>query len=127
MRYIFITSSFEGLHRYPDAPDDVAYLRNSHRHIFGLKIKVEVKHNDRELEFIRLQHKVNTYLDAKMDDNHVWNLGRRSCEDVAQELLEFLRKEYGTGFIDDRWMSVEVNEDGFCGAVVDNSVSRLGY
>ena len=120
MKYIIVRTQFEGVHCFPNPPKDVAYLKNSHRHMFGVVVKVEVMHNDRELEFHKLKHKIGVYIQAKLDDNGVWQMGRLSCEDVAEELLFWLRKEYGNLFINDRFFSVEVNEDGENGAVVDN-------
>ena len=37
-RYIFITDKFEGYHKYVDAPEEVAFLRNAHRHLFGVRV-----------------------------------------------------------------------------------------
>jgi len=55
---IFITTSFEGVHCYPSAPEGVVFLRVPHRHIFGVRVEVEVYHDDRELEFILLKRKI---------------------------------------------------------------------
>jgi len=37
---IFVTFSFEGEHCYPDAPDEVSYLRNVHRHLFNVRVEM---------------------------------------------------------------------------------------
>ena len=49
--YIIVKTSFRGFHQYKDAPDQVAFLKNLHRHDFIVEAKIEVKHDDRELEF----------------------------------------------------------------------------
>ena len=53
-RFIYVTTQFEGVHRYKDAPDEVSFLRDYHRHIFKVKLAIEVMHNERDIEFIML-------------------------------------------------------------------------
>ena len=123
MKLIVVRTSFEGIHCYPDAPQTVSYLKHPHRHLFKVEAKIGVNHNDRELEFICVKHKIdNDYIRPKLDDNGVWQMGRLSCEQVADDLVEFLTKEYGNLFIRDRYFSVEVSEDGENGAIVNNEV-----
>ena len=56
--YIWITTSMEGFHAYPDAPDEVAFLRNRHRHLFHFRVYIEVFHDDREIEFFMFKRDV---------------------------------------------------------------------
>lgn len=115
---IVVRTTFEGLHHYPGAPDEVAYLRQTHRHIFQVTVELEVFSDDRELEFIMVQHMVNEFLRAKVDPNDgVWHMGRLSCEQVAVQIGEYLRKEVSGPH--DRYCKVSVFEDGENGAVVD--------
>ncbi len=37
-RMIWVTFQREGIHQYPDAPEEVAFLRHPHRHVFHLKV-----------------------------------------------------------------------------------------
>jgi hypothetical protein len=53
-KMIWVTFQRAGIHRYPDAPDDVGYLANNHRHQFKFKVSIEVFHMNRELEFHQL-------------------------------------------------------------------------
>lgn len=103
--FIYITTQTEFIHAYPDAPDEVAYLRNPHRHLAHIRIQVEVFDDDREIEFIMFKHRVDEYLDLNTMSN-------RSCEMIARELLEFVQQLYGTH----RDVSIEVSEDGENGA-----------
>jgi hypothetical protein len=105
-RKIFITTQFEGLHCYPKAPEEVSYLRNMHRHIFKVKCTIAVQHNDREIEFILFKTKINEFLNKK------YNVHADSCEDIALEIALYLINMY------DRWVEVEVSEDGENGAIV---------
>ena len=53
-RHIYIQTQFTGYHRWDDAPDCVAFLRNTHRHVFHVKVTVPVQHNDRAIEFFMM-------------------------------------------------------------------------
>lgn len=105
---IFVSTTFSAVHQYPDAPDDVRFLRSPHRHRFHIRAEMGVHHDDRELEFLLVQREVDALLDAL---GH--NFGTRSCEQVAGYLLDGLRAAYG-----DRFYQVEVSEDGENGAIV---------
>jgi len=79
-------------------------LRFPHRHIAHIKVMVEVKHNDREIEFIMFKHwleklEFNTYT---------------SCEDMAHSIKLLIQDTYGT----DRDLEITVSEDGENGAIV---------
>ena len=60
---IWVTFSKEGVHMYPGADTDpklatggwydVSLLGVPHRHIFHFKVRIEVFHNDRDIEFIQ--------------------------------------------------------------------------
>lgn len=103
-KYVWITTSFEGFHYWKDAPEEVAYLRNPHRHIFHIKLGKSVKESDREIEFITLKSDVNEYLTYQYADS----LLSFSCEMVAENLLH----KFDASF-------VEVSEDGENGARIE--------
>ena len=58
---IFVKFTREGIHCFPGAQNDVAFLRNPHRHLFHFRIDVEVFHDDREIEFIQFKRKAEGY------------------------------------------------------------------
>lgn len=113
-RFIFVTTKIEGLHRYPAAPDEVSYLRNLHRHLFGVKVKIEVFHNDRDLEFIMVKHVVENYLNAIFS----MKVESISCEMIANDLYEVLKGRYGK----DRLIQIEVDEDSENGVILGDSI-----
>lgn len=120
---IFLTTSFEGVHCYPSAPEGVEFLRVPHRHIFGVRVEVEVYHDDRELEFILLKRKVNSWLEVRQTrTNGVWQMGAMSCEQVANDLIKFLQKDLEKG--NERYFKVTIDEDGENGAVVEVTPTR---
>ena len=112
MNYIKVRTQFDGLHRWEDAPDEVDFLRNPHRHMFHVSVKMEVKHQTRELEFFIMQKEVNALIQKWKN-----NIGTEteSCEQIAQWLVVQLTEQYGERFIE-----VEVSEDGENSGIVNN-------
>ena len=108
MDTIYVTTRFEGTHCYQDAPEEVAFLRFPHRHIFGVRVEIEVRHDDREIEFILFKHFVEQLVQPYVGDNKAL-----SCEMMAREVLNSIASRYPA-----RFCSVEVNEDGENGAIV---------
>lgn len=107
---VWCTLQVEGTHNWPGCPfDEVAYLRDPHRHVFHVKAYVPVTHSDRDVEFIMLKHKIRGYFESEYW-NHEQSLlvfGPKSCEMIAQELIQ----QFGLS-------RCEVSEDGENGAIV---------
>ena len=114
---IFISTSFEGVHCYPSAPEGVEFLRTPHRHMFGVYLEVEVYHDDRELEFILLKRSVNNWIKSRQDEFGTWQMGAMSCEMVANWLIENVKEELPKG--NERYIKVRVDEDGENGATIE--------
>lgn len=108
-RKIFVTFSREGVHRYPDAPEEVKFLRHPHRHIFHFTAWIDVYHNDRDVEFILFKRE----LEAQYA-NSVLEMDHKSCEMLAEDLIDYI-----SGAYPDRKISVIVSEDGENGAQLD--------
>ena len=102
-KIVWIKTSFEGFHRWINAPDDVAFLRDYHRHIFEVKLGVEVSDGDREVEFFQLKRKVESFILDEFE-GHWFEF---SCEQIA----EFLLNKFDACF-------VEISEDGENGATI---------
>lgn len=107
---IWVTFELPGMHRYPNAPDEVAYLRNEHRHIFKFRVEITVHHDDREIEF----HMFKNWLLSQYSKGTL-QLNHNSCEMLASGLLERILLKYDCS---KRTVSVDVSEDGECGATV---------
>lgn len=114
---IVIRLQKEGIHRWKDCPhEDVAFLREYHRHIFHFEVKMLVTHEDRELEFIRLKRTledmVMDILEGPVD---------ASCEKLCQKLYNFLQsaKYLFQNFpLENREVVISCFEDGENGAEV---------
>ena len=118
-KVIWVTFDKVGFHKYPDAPDEVAYLRDRHRHVFKFRVTLEVEHDNRAIEF----HMLKNWL-VSLYDTGALEVDYKSCEMLAEDLLSKISGKYGTieigpGHQIQRRLSVEVSEDGECGAIVE--------
>lgn len=105
---VWVTFEIPGIHCYPAAPDDVAYLRSPHRHLFKFRVTAQVFHDDREIEFHQLLNWCRAQYTGDLSVDY------KSCEMIAHELLSRLASHIKIP----RMIEVEVSEDGECGAVV---------
>ena len=102
-KIVFIRTTFVGFHRWKDAPEVVSFLRDWHRHIFHVKIGVEVLDSNREVEFFIFKKQVDGFIARAYADKHF----ESSCEMIAEDLLTHFQAAY-----------CEVSEDGENGAIV---------
>lgn len=117
---ITVTTSFEGIHRYDKAPKEVAFLRTPHRHVFNVRVEVEVFHDDRDIEFIILKHRIDEAIreEAGFDEHtNTWDLETGSCEMVASRIAEMYLPQFVDKY-NQRYIGVTVDEDGQNGATV---------
>lgn len=94
-----------GYHYWKDAPEEVAFLRNNHRHRFEIRCWFPVTHDDRQIEIFLQERAIEAYLKGQYGDE--MQLGGMSCEMLAKQLIDVFHCE-----------SVEVLEDGRGGAYV---------
>lgn len=112
MKEIFITvkTQFAGMHFWKDAPSEVAFLKNLHRHIFYIVVDIPVTHKDRQLEFFILKNHIDKIIsnwhETDLTKGMIY-LGSRSCEMIADYLLEKLKKDLKI----ESWIQVTVSED----------------
>lgn len=105
--FVGIKLNVEGVHYFPKADQvagfEVGYLQTMHRHNFGIECKLPVNHDNRDVEFIMLKHRVEKYLYSEFSDTnyHCLNFKSMSCEMIAKELLT----KFGFCY-------VKVDEDG---------------
>lgn len=107
-KFIFVTFQKEGIHRYPDAPEGVEFLRHPHRHMFHFRVEIEVFHDDRDIEFILFKRE----LEGLYAEDGILELDFCSCEMLADALSGYIQQEYP-----DRDLKIEISEDGENGAV----------
>lgn len=83
MVIVWVRSTFEAFHRWVDAPADVAFLRNYHRHLFHIKVGMEVTHLNRSIEFFQFKRKLDIFLSEEYESQCM----EKSCEMIATEIL----------------------------------------
>jgi len=105
-----VSTTFEDLHQYKKAPEEVAFLRNLHRHIFHVTIYIQQFHDDRDIEFIMFKR----WLDKAIQRKIVKMNSAKSCEMMARELNKLIKRKYGK-----RKIRIEISEDGENGAYIE--------
>ena len=103
--YVIIKTQFEGFHYWKDAPDHVAFLRDPHRHMFHVKIRMGVDGLDRDIEIISFKKHINSYIKTTLVETIAkegW-----SCEMIADNIARHICAIYDN--VD--MLEVEVLED----------------
>jgi hypothetical protein len=105
---IIINTTFEGTHFWEEAPQEVSYLKNEHRHLFHVRVEKKVSHAEREIEIILFKRKVGEII--AVFQKYTPGVINWSCEEWAKRLLQSLEAD-----------KVEVLEDGENGAIAELS------
>ena len=111
--FIKVRTNYEFFHCWKDAPEEVSFLRNLHRHIFYVIAKVEVVFLDREIEFFMFKKELDSLI-SELKSKWVASI---SCEQMATDILNELKKKYKKNNI-----SIEVSEDNENSAIVEEKV-----
>ena len=99
----------EGLHYWREAPPNLDYLRNKHRHIFHIICSWEVFDDNRQMEIIETQNMIDNYFKKYYNNKYnMCDFENMSCEQMCNELLE----QYSNKGL----KQVTVLEDGYGGA-----------
>lgn len=88
---VVVKLQIEGFHFWKDAPKEVEFLRDNHRHIFHIECIKAVTHGDRDVEIILFKREVSNYLMrqyGKFGIIQTLDFGPMSCEMIAEELIE---------------------------------------
>ncbi len=106
--FIWVTFQREGIHMYPQALTDpalkeVSFLGHPHRHMFHFKVKIEVYHDDRDLEFILFKRELESLYGS---EGSTLQLDHKSCEMIARELAKYIQSKYPS-----RDLTISVAED----------------
>ena len=114
-KMIWVTFAFEGIHSYPDAVGrgkglyDVDFLQYPHRHIFHIKVWIQVFDDDRDIEFIQFKR----WCMKQFEGDRTVMLNNKSCEMIANDLYRNIAIEFPNR---DVW--VEVSEDNENGTLI---------
>lgn len=90
-KQIIVNFDVEGFHKYPNAPLQVEFLSNKHRHTFKIKVAFEVQHLNIDKEFFIIREQIKEYLMETYGSP--CDFGNMSCEMIAQEIIEFASED----------------------------------
>lgn len=111
--FITVRSQFIALHAWQGAPERVSFLAFPHRHIFQVKVHINVGHHDRDAEFFLVKERLDSVLSAWQPvSGKLRDAGGMSCEMFADQILTSMRMTHPRTFM------VEVSEDGENSATV---------
>ena len=65
-QYVICALQMEGFHCWPEADGELAYLKNSHRHIFFITAEFPVRNANREIEIISQQNESSAIFSPSM-------------------------------------------------------------
>jgi len=105
---VVIKTQVEGFHSFRHAPEEVAFLKNEHRHIFEITATLP-ETEDRSLEFFIVKRTLD-------DICEVVFVNDLSCEGYAKEVANALLTAYELP-----WCEVGVFEDGEQGVILKAS------
>lgn len=108
-----IPHSFYAKHHWPDAPEQVAFLRIPHSHYFWVTLTLSVTGDDREVEFYLAQEDL---VNASQSLLANWTL-TWSCEQIAKAFYEQLRN--AVNFDHSQIRKIKVSEDKLFSATVE--------
>lgn len=117
---IGVKLSVEGMHYYLDASEkhglSVKFLEYPHRHMFHIEVRVSVKHDNRDKEFILLKREVIEYLHSKyyQEELNVLDFRKMSCEMIAKDLMFVFHADSVKVSEDDENYALVSLEDGEC-------------
>lgn len=114
IKYIWVTFQKEGIHRYPEALtnpelEDVKFLGYDHRHIFHFRVDLEVRHDNRDVEFIQMKRWLESLYQTE-----TLKLDYRSCEMMSDDLSVLIKDKYPN-----RKFKISVSEDNENGSYAE--------
>lgn len=98
-KVIVVSAQFAAQHRWKNAPENsrISFLKNYHRHLFHVKCKWKVYHNDRDLEFFLQKELLQNYVKDNFENKYL----DLSCEDIAEQILIALNCSFVSVYEDD--------------------------
>lgn len=117
-KYIWVKFQKEGIHCYPAAAnepelEEVYFLSFPHRHMFHFKIRIQVFHNDRDIEFILFKRWAES-----LYSNGTLELDHKSCEMISDALYAKINERYPG-----RNVFIDVSEDDENGSYIEYIVN----
>lgn len=109
MMTVWCTTEFESFHYWPMPPPEHEFLGEPHRHIFKVKLEIEVSRSNRQIEFIKLKRELTAYCINRLQQDYRTS-STLSCEQMCESILGWCNEEQHAP------VSITVSEDGENGA-----------
>lgn len=109
IKTVIVDFDVVGFHYYKEAPIEVSFLSEKHRHLFRIRVGYRVTDSNREKEIFIQENILKDYLGEAYGIPCHFN--EMSCEMIGEDILTFAA--------DDGAVWVEVYEDGRGGARVE--------
>lgn len=119
--FVYTQFNKQGYHRFPEADQlpqfatgdkyDVSHLALRHMHYFFFKVWVEVKHENRDIEFIQLRRWLEELYAGELDIDYM------SCEMLSDNLAIKIRERWPTSEI-----RIDVSEENINGSYTEYPV-----
>lgn len=90
--------------------DDVSFLGVPHRHMFHVRVEIEVFHNERDIEFIQFKRWLERLYTPTTG---TLNFNNQSCETIAEVMGQHIMEQYPN-----RDLSITIAEDGENGSTL---------
>lgn len=84
--FVILDFDIEGFHNYPNAPTQVSFLSNKHRHLFRIEIGICVTELNREKEIFIEQDIVKDIIRSRFGMPAIF--GQMSCEHIAKFIID---------------------------------------
>lgn len=93
-RFVKIKSDITGFHKWAEAPRDVKFLADRHRHLFTIEVVLLTSSDNRAVEFFQAKRKLNSIITNTFEHNEFNEIefGSLSCEDIAEAVCKGLGK-----------------------------------
>ncbi len=113
--FVEVITDFEAIHNWPECPyEEVSFLKYPHRHKIIVSVLIETT-DDRQIEFFMLKKKVDESIKEMYGDYFIKDLGRKSMEEISNNILDRLLNEYGH----ERKYIISASEDGQVRGIVE--------
>lgn len=94
---VIVKFDMDGFHYYPNAPQEVRFLQNPHRHTFAITAAFRVTDLNREIEIFIMRNKMQQFLSGQY--GNPCHFGSMSCEMIAAVLVDKFM-DYGLDYVE---------------------------
>lgn len=106
---VVVRARWVGFHQWSSAPEQLAYLRDLHRHEFHVELSLRVNSEHREVETHTLKRQLLSFLDSTYPAGVV---GEASCETMCLSICNHFGGVVRVSILEDGESGAEVTRGG---------------